>query len=258
MCSTPVASGVRPQANERASPTLETACRAFQQGRFVMIYDGDEREGEVDLFVPAQAAEPSQIGRLRNDAGGLVFVAIGPDLHRSLDLPFLHELFEESEDRWPVLNGLRADELPYDARSSFSITLNHRDTFTGITDEDRATTVQALGRLASLEPCIPPEDLRERFTESFRTPGHVHLCSAARGLLDTREGHTELAVALARAAGVPEAVVGAEILDGEDAMTQARARQRAEAQGIPFLHADDIREAWGTIQETPDHIAAHT
>lgn len=240
------------------SPALRSACRAFQQGRFAMIYDGDEREGEVDLFLPAQHATPTAIGRLRNEAGGLVFVALGPRVHEALGLPFLHELMHEGADRWPVLEALTPDALPYDARSSFSLSVNHRETFTGITDEDRALTVKELGRLASLEPCLDRDALAERFTERFRAPGHVHLCSAADGLLDNREGHTELAVALARIAGVPEAVVGAEILDGEVAMTPGRARQRAEAHGMPFVDADEIRRTWETIEETPGHIAAKT
>ncbi len=208
-----------------------------------MIYDGDEREGEVDLFLPAQHATPQTIRRLREDAGGLVFVAVGPRLHQALSLPFLHELLDDAAKDWPVLDGLTPDELPYDQRSSFSLTVNHEDTFTGITDEDRALTVKELGRLASLEPCLDAPDLQERFTDRFRAPGHVHLCSAAQGLLEEREGHTELAITLARLAGVPEAIVGAEILDGDTAMTPGRARQRAEAHGMPFLDATDLHEA---------------
>lgn len=226
------------------SGALESACSALQNGRFVMVYDGDDREGEVDLFAPAQHAEADTVRRLRRDAGGLVFVAIGPNLHEALGLPFLHELMDHGDGSWPVLEGLTPDELPYDARSSFSLSVNHEDTFTGITDSDRARTVQGLGRLASLEPCLPAEELRERFTDQFRAPGHVHLCSAAEGLLDNREGHTELAVALARVAGVPEAIVGAEILDGDDAMAPKRARQRAEANGIPFVDAEELRAAY--------------
>jgi len=226
------------------APAIDTACSALQSGRPVMIYDGDDREGEVDLFAPAQHATPDVIRRLRRDAGGLVFVAVGPRLREALQLPFLHELLDDATDDWPVLEGLTPDELPYDERSSFSLSVNHEDTFTGITDEDRSTTVTELGRLASLVDCLPDEELRYRFTARFRSPGHVHLCAAADGLLDEREGHTELAVALARVAGVPEAVVGAEVLDGAEAMAPGRARQRAEANGIPFVNAPAVRRAF--------------
>jgi len=233
---------------------LKTACRALQQGRLVMVYDGDEREGEVDLFCPAQSATTDKIRRLRDDAGGLVFTAIGPDVRRALGLPFLEDVIRHNADENSVLGGLVPASLPYDARSSFSIPVNHRDTFTGITDRDRALTVQGLGRIASLEPCLDDTELRDRFTDEFRTPGHVHICAAAEGLLDQRTGHTELAVAMTRLAGMPEAVVGAEILDGDDAMRPERARQRAEAMGIPFVDGSDIQQTWQSVQETPDHI----
>lgn len=245
---------MRAEADAVNPPALDTACSALQQGRPIMVYDGDEREGETDLFVPAQNATPEAVGRLRDEAGGLVFVAVGPDVRSALGLPFLHDVYRESSGDWPVLGELVPGSLPYDARSSFSISLNHRDTFTGITDSDRATTVQGLGRLASLEPCLDGPELRDRFVEEFRTPGHVHVCAAAEGLIDTRTGHTELAVALARIAGIPEAVAGAEILDGEEAMSPQRARQRAEALGMPFVDGDEIREGWETIQDTRDHI----
>ncbi len=221
-----------------------------------MVYDGDDREGETDLFFPAQHATPAAIGRLRNEAGGLVFVAIGPELHEALGLPFLHDLFEHAGKAWPILEGLSSTTLPYDARSSFSITLNHRESFTGITDADRSLTVTTLGKIASLEACIAPEELQERFTAAFRTPGHVHLCSAAPGLVTERRGHTELAIVLARLAGIPEAVAGAEILHGEGAMSPGHARERAEALGVPFVTGAEILQAWQTIQEMDDPIAA--
>jgi 3,4-dihydroxy 2-butanone 4-phosphate synthase len=231
--------------NESAGPpALDTALSALQQGRPIMVYDGDEREGETDLFVPAQNATPEAVRQLRDDAGGLVFVAIGPDVRQALGLPFLHDVYRDASDEHPVLGELVPGSLPYDARSSFSITLNHRDTFTGITDRDRAKTIQGIGRLASLEPCLQGATLRDRFVEEFRTPGHVHVCAAAEGLLDTRTGHTEMAAALARLAGIPEALVGAEILDGDDAMSPQRARQRAEARGIAFVDRADIQEGW--------------
>jgi 3,4-dihydroxy 2-butanone 4-phosphate synthase len=248
---------VRVTSESVGPPALDTACSALQQGRPIMVYDGDEREGETDLFVPAQNATPERVNRLRDDAGGLVFVAVGPDVRQALGLPFLHDVYREAGEDFPVLGDLVPQSLPYDARSSFSITLNHRDTFTGITDRDRAKTIQGLGRLASLEPCLEGAELRERFVEEFRTPGHVHVCAAAEGLLDTRTGHTELAVALARLAGIPEAIVGAEILEGEAAMSPQRARQRAEAMGMPFVDADDIQQAWDTTGGQPvDQVPA--
>lgn len=241
-------------AQTTLQPDLREAIAALQEGRPILIFDGDDREGETDLFYPAQHATPAAIGHLRQQAGGLVFVALGPEVHEALGLPFMHDVLREAAGRWDLLEGLVPAALPYDARSSFSLTINHRESFTGITDQDRALTVSALGKLASLEPCLEPEALRERFVETFRTPGHVHICSAAPGLLAEREGHTELAVTLARMAGIPEAVVGAEILDGPTAMTTEDARALAESIEAPMVTGVQIKAGWESIQETTGHI----
>ncbi|MDX1611991.1 MAG: 3,4-dihydroxy-2-butanone-4-phosphate synthase, partial [Candidatus Thermoplasmatota archaeon] len=171
---------------------------------------------------------------------------------------FLHDLYREAAGRWPLLDKLVPEQLPYDARSSFSLTLNHRETFTGITHADRALTVSQLGKLASLEPCISNEELQDRFVAEFRIPGHVHICSAAPGLVSERTGHTELAVTLARMAGIPEALVGAEILHGDGALSPEDARDRAEELGLPFVHGEEIIRAWGSIQEPHEAIPAGT
>lgn len=240
----------------RSPSALRDALRSLQQGRPILVFDDDDREGETDLFFPAQNATPAAIRQLRTDAGGLVFVAIGPEVHASLGLPFLHDLLQDGSERWPLLDQLLPRSLPYDARSSFSLTVNHRESFTGITDRDRSMTVQALGRIASLEPCIPAEELQARFVERFRIPGHVALCSAAPGLLSERKGHTELAVALARMAGVPEAIVGAEMLDGDGALSPEDARAYAAEHGLAFVTGEAILRGWGTLQEGVSPIPA--
>ncbi len=84
--------------------------------------------------------------------------------------------------------------------------MNHRETYTGITDNDRSLTIRSLGEAAA-------EPDETDFTARFRVPGHVHLLKAAPGLLSRREGHAELGVALAEAAGLPPAVVVCEMLD---------------------------------------------
>ena len=53
------------------------AIEAFASGEPVMIFDSDFRERETDLLWPATAATPEVMRRLRNDCGGLLFLAIG-------------------------------------------------------------------------------------------------------------------------------------------------------------------------------------
>ena len=211
---------------------VATAVDAFRRGGPVCIHDAADREGETDLVYPAAAVTPAAVARLRNDAGGLICVALGDDVADAFDLPFLHETVDH-----PAAD---AHDLGYDERSSFSLTVNHRDTYTGITDEDRSLTIQALADAAA-----DPEGTD--FAATFRTPGHVHLLRAAPDLIGDREGHTELGLALAAAADLPPAVVVCEMLDDETgrALPPAGARAYADRHDVPYVEGARLLQQLG-------------
>ncbi|MEZ3163524.1 3,4-dihydroxy-2-butanone-4-phosphate synthase [Halorubrum sp. RMP-47] len=217
-------------ASADSTEAVERAINAFHQGEPVLVHDADDREGETDILYPAGAVTPADLARLRNDGGGLVFVALSDAVAEAFDLPFLHDLIDHPAGRF--------DGLGYDVRPSFSLTVNHRETYTGITDEDRALTVRALADAAS-----DPESFD--FAGEFRAPGHVHLLRGAPGLLAEREGHTELGLALAGAAERPPAVVGCEMLDDEtgDALAPADAAAYAARRDIPYVEGTALVEA---------------
>ena len=206
---------------------VERAVAAFDRGEPVLVHDAADREGETDLVYPAGSVTPDAVARMRNDAGGLICVALSNAVCEALELPFVQDALDH-----PVGSD---HELEYDERSSFSLTVNHRDAFTGITDRDRSLTITELARIAS-DPDVAA------FAESFRAPGHVHLLRAAPGLLADREGHTELGLALADAAGRPPAVVVCEMLDDETgtALSPADARAYADRHGLAYVEGRDI------------------
>ena len=57
--------------------------------------------------------------------------------------------------------------------------INHIDTFTGITDKDRALTITAMSDVCSK---IDKDGTLE-FAKKFRSPGHVHILIGAKELL---------------------------------------------------------------------------
>lgn len=217
-----------------SASALDRALAAFQAGEPVLIHDDDDREGEIDLLYPASAVTSAVVSRLRNDGGGLIFVALADAVADRFDLPFVHE----------AVNHPASDhgDLGYDARPSFSLTVNHRDGFTGVTDSDRALTISRLGAVSG-----DGSYGVEAFAEEFRTPGHVHLLRAAPGLLAERRGHTELGLALAAAAGTEPAVAGCEMLDDESggALSTADARAYARRHGLPFVEGTELLRAIG-------------
>lgn len=216
---------------------LAQACSNLRAGRPILLFDDDRREKEVDLFFAAEHATPEAVRTLRREAGGLVFLAVDPAVGKALELPFLHDLFAEATARHPVLGKLVPNDIRYDARSSFSLTINHRRTFTGITDEDRSLTIREFARLAR----APTPDA---FGQAFRAPGHVHLCVGAEKLLRQRKGHTELGVALARLAGVTPVLAGCEMLGEGRALPVADAQAWADRNGTVLVRGQDVEEAW--------------
>jgi len=153
----------------------------------------------------------------------------------ALALPFIADVVDHPASGGPVA---------YDDRSSFSLSVNHRDTYTGITDRDRALTIE---RLAAAAAAVRDGDYDvEDFAEEFRAPGHVHLLRAA-GSLDERKGHTELGIALAAAADREPAVVVCEMLDDTtgEALPVDAARAYARRHDLVFVEGSALVEALG-------------
>lgn len=220
--------------------SVKRAIQALKQGEMVLIFDGDGREEETDLVIASQFVTPEHIRRMRKDGGGLICTALHPAIARELGLPFLSDVLSSAAERFPVLNALEANDIPYDERSSFSITINHRRTFTGITDSDRALTIRELARLASLNG-----EKRTLFGKNFRSPGHVILLRAADGLLRSRRGHTELSVALTEMAGLtPIATICEMMGDNGGALSKREAKRYAEKHGLVFLEGEEIMQAY--------------
>src|SRR5699024_1373562 len=73
---------------------IAAATDAFRAGDPVLIHDAADREGEVDLVYPAEAVTPDALARLRNDAGGLVCVALSDAVARAFALPFAREIID--------------------------------------------------------------------------------------------------------------------------------------------------------------------
>ncbi|MFW6436979.1 MAG: 3,4-dihydroxy-2-butanone-4-phosphate synthase [Halococcoides sp.] len=225
-------SGPSDRTDDESATRLDAAIEAFAAGDPVLIHDAADREGEVDLVYPAGAVDPRDVARLRSDAGGLICVALTDRVAAAFDLPFLADAVDH-----PATEN---HELSYDDRSSFSLTVNHRDTETGITDRDRARTITALAAAAA-----DPDGVD--FGETFRSPGHVHLLRGAAAGVADRTGHTELALALADAAGLPPAVVVCEMLDADsgEAKTPADARAYADREGLMYVEGRAIVDRLG-------------
>jgi 3,4-dihydroxy 2-butanone 4-phosphate synthase len=224
---------------------VEKALEALTRGRPVLVYDADGREEETDFVAASEFVNPGLIRMMRKDAGGLICATVPALIARKLGLPLLEEALGRLAAAYPVLRGLVEGAPPYDSRSAFSVTVNHRDTYTGVTDKDRALTISALAKVC--RDAAEAEDgwARELFMKEFRSPGHVHLLIAAHPLLEARRGHTELATALTVMAGLVPTAALCEMM-GEDgnALSKEDAKEYARVRNLVFIEGREILEAW--------------
>ena len=167
---------------------IDEALAALRDGKFILLYDFDDREGETDFAIRSDAVTHKHIVQMRKDGGGLICTAVHPIAAQRLGLPFASDALRA------IAVAEREGDIPYDRKnhSSFSLWVNHRNTFTGITDRDRTLTVNAIAE--QVKRALNGGNVN--FHETFRTPGHMALLRAADGLLDVRKGQTELSIAM--------------------------------------------------------------
>lgn len=221
---------------------INKALEAFRNGDIVLIFDDDNRERETDMIVAAEFMTPQHMTTLRNDAGGLLCVPLSSEISDKLGVPFMTDVMEAASDKYPILKELSPNDIPYDEKSAFSITINHRKTFTGITDSDRACTIKELALLCKNGDYA-------NFGKYFRSPGHVTLLRAADGHVLKRRGHTELSIALAEMAGTTKIAVCCEMMDdvSKGSMTTDDVEKYAEKNNLVFLSGAEVVEAYNAF-----------
>ncbi len=184
---------------------LKVGIEKLINGEPVLIYDFDDREGEVDIAFRACKIDPEKIRLMRKIAGGLIcFVtsyAVGSKLGLDLQTRILTKLDGI---------GRLAKRPRYGDEPAFSIWVNHVDVSTGIRDVDRALTIRELANVVKLVQNGDIEQARNKFYTEFYSPGHVPILL---GRVGERWGHTELSLILSKLANIEEALVICEILN---------------------------------------------
>ena len=227
------------------SQNIIDAICAIKSNKMILVFDSDSREGETDMIIPANAVTKEIVFNMRRDGGGLICVALDPIASKQLGLPFISDIINECSEKSNLVKAVveKKGDVPYDGRSSFSIWVNHRSTRTGIIDIDRAKTINKVGEI--VEKTLSGEKIK--FSDEFRTPGHVALLRAADGLLNERAGHTELSLALAKMANTNPAMVVCEMLDNNGsgkALSKQDAKEYGKNKNIVCLEGKEVIEAF--------------
>lgn len=208
----------------------EDAASALGKGGFIVVYDGDAREGEADLMFHPSFSTPEKIERLRKEAGGLICLAIGAEGAKELGFPFFTEMMRKAG-----LEGISCRKTAYGDEPAFALPVNSKRVYTGITDNDRALTIREMERTVNLDSGLA----KMEFEKNFYAPGHVFIL-VGRGL-EKRKGHTELGLELAKKSGLSESIVMCEMLGKGKALAKKDAMEYAGKNGFPFIEG---REIW--------------
>ena len=215
--------------------SLENALDSLKRGEFVLLFDSAGRENEIDMVVAAEFVTPEHVARMRQHAGGLLCIALEYNFAKSLELRYMHEILSDS----PISNKEMIMGLaPYGDYPTFSLSVNHYQTYTGITDKDRALTITEMANIYNIE------NKQKKFTSSFKTPGHVPLLISSEGLLSSRQGHTEMSVYLTQVAGLTPVTAICEMMDAEtySALSVEKAEKFGKQNGIPLIDGKELLE----------------
>jgi len=217
--------------------SLEEAISSLRRGDFILLHDGGKRENEVDMVIAAEFVSPEHIARMRNDAGGLICMSINHAFATRLGLDYMHEILSSSKKFDSDSKKMIIGTAPYGDRPSFSISINHKNTFTGITDKDRALTISEMAKLYNTK-----NNRKEVFTSNFKTPGHVPMLIASEGLLSNRLGHTEMSIYLMKLAGLTPVAAICEMLDSQtyNALSTEKAKQYATDNSMPYFNGTEL------------------
>ena len=222
---------------------FKKAIADLKVGKPILIFDFKDREGETDIVVPSQFVSNETIRFFRKRGGGLICTTMKEQTARILGLPFLDDLYRKNLDFGEKLAD--TTDMKYDKTSSFTVTINHRDTFTGVPDLDRSKTITEFSSFISQIGKSSMPEPRIEFSRRFRVPGHVILLIAREGYFSVRKGHTELSTYLVEKSGlIPSATIVETLSDNGKSMSREEAMEFAASNNLNFIDGNDIVSEW--------------
>ena len=194
-----------------APARVEAALAAMRRGQCVVVVDDQSRENEGDLVLAASLATEQSLAFLIRHTSGLVCAPMPAERADALELA---PMVAQNQDPHGT-----AYTVTCDAATGIG---------TGISAADRARTLRVLAA-AETQP------------DQLTRPGHLLPLRAHPGGLPQRRGHTEAAVALTEAAGLPSVGCIAELVHDDGTMMRAPALQAfAQQHGLVLVSTEDL------------------
>ena len=192
--------------------TIPEALEALRNGKVILCTDDPDRENEGDMICAAQFATTENVNLMATRAKGLICTPMSYELAHKLNLP---QMVEENTDNHCT---------------AFTVSIDHKNTTTGISAQERALTCREC-----VNPNSKPDD--------FRRPGHVFPLVARKGGVLTRNGHTEATVDLCRLAGLEECGLCCEVMRDDGTMMRTpELIELSRELGLVFITIKDLQD----------------
>ena len=192
--------------------TVEEALEELRAGHLILSIDDEDRENEGDLICAAQFATTENVNFMAMHAKGLICTPMSEEIAARLGLEQMVKVNTDNHC------------------TAFTVSIDHVDTTTGISAEERGYTCRKCVDLSTR-----PEDLRR--------PGHVFPLVARRGGVLVRNGHTEATVDLCRLAGLTPCGLCCEIMrDDGTMMRTTELLEKAREWGIKVITIKSLQD----------------
>lgn len=190
--------------------TVEQAIADIRAGKMVLVTDDEDRENEGDLIMAAEKVTAEAINFMATHARGLICMPCTPEIADRLQFGAM------------VANNTDNHE------TAFTVSIDHKDTTTGISAFERALTIKKCAEDTAL-----PTD--------FRRPGHVFPLRSRSGGVLRRIGHTETTTDLCTLAGLKPVGICCEIMSEDGTMARtAELMKFAEKFGLTFITVESL------------------
>ena len=190
--------------------TINEALNYLKKGKLIIVTDDDNREAEGDLIGLANLVTAENINFMTKYARGLICAPITQQ--RAVQLG-LSPMSTKNTDAFGT---------------AFTVSVDHKETTTGISAFDRAKTIFKLSQTTGT-----PDD--------FFRPGHIFPLIGEEGGLLQRRGHTEAALELAQLANKSEAAYICEILNDDGTMARRpKLEELAALWQLPIISIEEL------------------
>ncbi|HBE80588.1 MAG TPA: bifunctional 3,4-dihydroxy-2-butanone-4-phosphate synthase/GTP cyclohydrolase II [Firmicutes bacterium] len=169
--------------------SIQEALEDFKLGKMIVVVDDEDRENEGDLLMAAEKVTPESVNFMATHGKGMICAPLTEERANELGLSIMVERNKEYMG------------------TAFTVTVDHKDSTTGISAYERARTVKELAN-----PSAQDGD--------FNKPGHIFPLIAKKGGVLRRAGHTEAVVDLAKIAGLLPAGMICEIMNDDGTMAR--------------------------------------